>query len=141
MKAARSSPVVLSCSALPVVMFLRNVQAAELSLRGEGRGGDRHDGKACGPHMKCGDKAALQGRRARSKVHRLSSLSPGPQGDTVLPLSSDFPEKLLDFDSGMLSLPGVFYNRTDHPSSLLFATQLGVKGCTGRPAEPLCSIK
>lgn len=49
MKAVRSSPVVLSCSALSVVMFQGSTEAVEQSPRGKDRGGDRHAGEGQQP--------------------------------------------------------------------------------------------
>lgn len=49
MKAVRSSPVVLSCSALLGVMFQRSREAVEQGPRGEDRGGDRHEGEGQQP--------------------------------------------------------------------------------------------
>jgi hypothetical protein len=44
-KAMRSSPVVLSCSALPMVMFQRNLESVEQGPREENTGGNKHDSK------------------------------------------------------------------------------------------------
>lgn len=44
MNAVNPSPVVLSCSALSVVIFQRCMEALVQSPRGEDRGDDRHEG-------------------------------------------------------------------------------------------------
>lgn len=45
MEAVRSSPVVLSCLALPVVMFQKSMETVEQSPMGKDRGGDKHEGE------------------------------------------------------------------------------------------------
>lgn len=87
-------------------------------------------------------KLTATGRRAQEEWFIKAAFSlPGLWRETPLQPSSPFPEELFgsSFWFWNVSVSWSLLKHDQPPRSLLFAAQFDMKGCTGRPEEPLLS--